>query len=162
MKIGYLPVIFALLSFIPGDNDPVNDFQKLKQLTGGTWVMQGKNRQVCEQWKQKDAHTLVGQGFYIQATDTSWQESVELILRDNTLTFISTVIDQNQGKSIFFRYAGSENSAFTFSNPEHDFPQNIAYQFIGKDSLHAWISGRQGGKERESHFYYRRRKAYLK
>jgi hypothetical protein len=156
MKIGYLPAVFAFLSFIPGDNDPANDFRKLKQLTGGTWIMQGKTRQVCEQWKQKDAHTLAGRGFYVQANDTSWQESVELVLQNNILSYISTVIDQNEGKSVLFRYAGSENGAITFSNPQHDFPQNITYQFIGKDSLHAWISGRQNGKAREAHFYYKR------
>lgn len=156
MKKWYVPLAACALFAFVADTSR-DSFQRLKQLAGGTWVQKGNTRQVCERWMVKDDHTLTGRGFYVRGTDTSWQEQVQLALAGDSLTYTSVVANQNDGTAVVFRLIPSESNVFTFTNPQHDFPQHISYQFIGKDSLHAWISGQAGGRERRVDFYYARK-----
>jgi len=55
-----------------------------------------------------------------------------------------------------FRSSAITDTSIVFSNPDHDFPQTIAYIRIGSDSLLARIAGEQGGQPREVQFPYRR------
>ncbi|NCI46061.1 DUF6265 family protein [Sediminibacterium soli] len=156
MKYSFYLLVAACICSFTTDN-PKAAFEKLKQLAGGTWVMQGRSKLICEQWKIKDNNTLSSNGFSIRAKDTIWQERVELVLKSNHLSYISAVANQNEGNAVAFKYTGEDNGVFTFSNAGHDFPQHINYEFINKDSLHAWINGKQEGKEARVDFYYRRK-----
>jgi uncharacterized protein DUF6265 len=48
------------------------------------------------------------------------------------------------------------DSAVTFENPSHDFPQRIIYRRRGADSLLARVEGMRGGQLRGSDYPYRR------
>lgn len=51
---------------------------------------------------------------------------------------------------------GMINAAVRFSNPDHDFPQEIIYELMGDGALRASIHGAVGGKERWVTWVYRR------
>ena len=49
-----------------------------------------------------------------------------------------------------------EETALTFENPAHDFPQRDIYRKVRNDSLRARIEGTQNGRPRGSDFPYAR------
>ena len=146
--------IAMLLSFRSAQ--PGTNFETLYKLAGGTWVMQTKKGTPCERWTKQNAHKLTNRSWKTTGTDTTWLENVELERKGNSISYNSLVSDQNGGQRIPFTLVEAKNGRFTFSNPAHDFPQTIVYEFIGKDSLHAWIDGKPNGKEKRLDFYYAR------
>jgi len=48
------------------------------------------------------------------------------------------------------------DSSLIFENLKHDFPQRVAYQRRGGDSLLAWIEGPAGGQIKRFEFHYHR------
>lgn len=153
-KLFVILVLFALTSF---SSPQPSAFQQLHALAGGTWVMKTTRGLLCEEWKKENARQIRSRAFKVSGTDTTWLETVHLEQKGNSITYTSTVKDQNAGQAIPFTLISSENGKFIFSNPEHDFPQRIIYHFITNDSLHAWIEGTINNKERRSDFYYSRK-----
>ena len=153
-KIFSLIVVVTLISFI--EVRQTNTFNELHALTGGTWVMKTKKGFLCERWEKKNNHTISNQAFQITGVDTTKLEQVDIVEKNNEINYISTVANENEGKPITFKLTGSKDGQYVFSNPEHDFPQRIIYQFMSKDSLHAWIDGTYKGKESRKDFYYSR------
>lgn len=51
-----------------------------------------------------------------------------------------------------FKLTSFENDIAIFENPDHDFPQKVAYKFVTQDSLQAWIEGEQNGKSKKIEF----------
>lgn len=131
-------------------------FKPLHQLSGGTWKMKTAKGFICEQWKKKGDTELNGRSFRVNGTDTVVEENAQLMLKDGYVYYIPTVNGQNGGKPVSFKLASAYKGIYMFSNPEHDYPQVVAYQFAGKDSLNAWIDGTIGGKKKRVDFHYRR------
>jgi hypothetical protein len=154
MKNIILPAVLLLLSFTPITQQ--DSFKPLFQLTGGTWKMKTTKGYTCEQWKKISDTELSGYGFKIAGRDTTGEEQVQLMIKDNYVYYIPTVNGQNDGKPTLFKLTSSYNGIYLFSNPEHDYPQVVAYQFVGKDSLNAWIDGNLYGKKKRIDFHYRR------
>lgn len=55
-----------------------------------------------------------------------------------------------------FRATAPFDSAITFSNPAHDFPQRVIYRRVGNDTLIARVEGMRNGQVRGIDFPYRR------
>jgi hypothetical protein len=153
-KILFACLLFLSVSFSVRQS---TTFQQLYVLTGGVWVMKTSKGALCEEWKKQGTAKLSNRAFKVNGADTGWLETVDLEQKGNTITYTSTVKDQNTGKAVPFTLISSEDGKFVFSNPQHDFPQRIIYHFITRDSLHAWIEGTSKGKEHRSDFYYSRR-----
>lgn len=157
MKKAALFLAILFVGFVT--NDTQSEFQQLSALTGGIWVMKTKKGVLlCERWKKINSNKYSSQGFKVSGNDTTWLEQVELVRTGNTINYVSLVKDQNEGKAVPFRLIEAANNQFVFSNPEHDYPQRIIYHFVSQDSLHAWIDGKNNGKDARSDFYYSRRK----
>jgi hypothetical protein len=58
--------------------------------------------------------------------------------------------------STTFRSIHVSDSLLVFEDPAHDFPQRVAYQRQGTDSLLAWIEGTANGQTRRISFPYAR------
>jgi hypothetical protein len=153
-----LPAI--LLSFTVAKQSTL--FGKLHILAGGTWVMRTKVSAICEEWKLKNNIQLTSRSYRVKGKDTVQQETVLLSVQGNDIYYTSTVPNQNDAKPVPFKLVETKGMKFTFSNPQHDFPQRIIYEFVNKDSLHAWIEGTfisEGTtvpKEIRRDFYYSR------
>jgi hypothetical protein len=55
-----------------------------------------------------------------------------------------------------FRATTLTDRTVVFENRQHDFPQQVAYERRGTDSLLAWIAGPMNGQERRIEFAYAR------
>jgi len=153
-KICLAALAFALLAFtIQSQQD---SFKPLHQLVGGTWKMKTAKGYTCEQWKKVSETELSGKGFKLNGADTVLGESVQLTIKGNNILYIPTVEGQNDGKPVEFRLTSVYKNTYQFTNPSHDYPQIVAYQLIGKDSLNAWIDGEMNGAKKRIDFRYKR------
>ncbi len=120
--------------------------------------MKTKTGFTCEQWKMINPNELQSSGFDVVGSRTIVEEKVKLIKNRAGIFYIPTVLNQNGGKEVRFKLTSAANGQFVFSNPTHDFPQRIVYQFASKDVLHAWVDGKVKGKFVKQDFYYKRGK----
>jgi len=149
-----LPFIALLLcGFTTADN-----FKTISGLTGGTWQMKTKNGYICERWTKVSNNELKSTGFLVKGKDTTILEHVQLISKTDGIFYIPIVNGQNGGQPTSFKLKVSANNEFIFSNPQHDFPQRVAYKFITSDSVYAWVDGQKNGKYSKENFYYKRGK----
>lgn len=131
---------------------------KVKQLEWliGTWENQTQKGSIYERWTKVNAQKLMAESFKIENGDTLVLETVSLIQEADSLFFIPTVENQNEGKVIRFSLKEMTDSKMVFTNPEHDFPQVISYTQINQDSLVAEISGKQDSGQNKRLFPMKR------
>jgi len=153
MKITLACIFVLACAFRPSQQQP---FQQLHTLAGGVWQMKSKKGAVCERWQKINDVEMRSQGFRVSGNDTIMQEHVQLIQKGDDIYYISTVSNQNEGKPVSFKLSEIKDHRFTFTNPEHDYPQFIVYDIISRDSLHAWTDGKSNGKDLKIDFYYKR------
>ena len=153
-KIFLLPAFLIIHVFTTSFQQKT--FLQLHALAGGTWVMKTKKEFLMERWIKINDSLLTNQAYQINGSDTTLLEHVALNRIGNEINYVSLVAQENKGKAVLFKLIETNKSQFTFSNPEHDFPQHIVYHLISKDSLHAWIDGKMNGKRVKKDFFYYR------
>ncbi len=139
----------ALCSFISADN-----FSPLYKLVGGTWEMKKKDGYTCERWVKINTNELKSIAFKIKDKDTSIYESVSLTNKNGVIAY--TVSGADNSAPVTFKLTSAKNNQYIFSDPTHDFPQRVVYQFVKPDSIHAWVDGKYEGKIIKVDFYYNR------
>jgi hypothetical protein len=88
-----------------------------------------------EVWKRAGKN-LEGAGYMHAGETYSQTESLEIVVSDSTLAYRAIVPDQNAGRAISFPLSSYSDSTLVFTNPEHDFPNVIAYHFLSDSLLH--------------------------
>lgn len=152
----------AIVSSCNNAPEPVNNsltterkfplFEKLNWL-GGTWSMTTLKGTAYEVWVKKNDSTYAGRSFFVSGTDTVPQETMQLVeTSKDTLLFIPTVVDQNEGKPVTFVMTSSDDNTLVFENPKHDFPQKVSYRQVTRDSMFAEISGLVNGTKQQQGF----------
>lgn len=134
-----------------------NSIKKFDWLKG-TWMMKKKNGGVImENWLVSNDSTLSGESLNFSVTGASRvTETLQLVFRNNTYYYISTVKDQNNNQPVAFTITSYSENGFVAENLMHDFPKRIIYQLINKDSIHAFIDGGPAMPDKKSDFYYSR------
>ena len=122
----------------------------------GTWVMTTRKDALYEQWARENDTLLTGRSFLVRKTDTIPLETIRLVQEGDSLFYIPTVPDQNEGKPVRFTLIRADSGRFIFANPGHDFPQKIVYQLISDDSITAVTEGNENGTLRRITFGFRR------
>lgn len=149
MKNTFLVVAF-LLCYNAVYTQKINVFQWMI----GNWKIQTPQGTIVEIWQVKNDSTLQGKSLFVKSTgDSILQETIEMAFRNGDWFYIPTVVNQNAGKPISFKVIFLRVNEFISENPEHDFPQRIAYRRI-KQSLYATIEGKRSGKFGKQNFDY--------
>lgn len=118
----------------------------------GTWKINNGTTQVIEEWQQRNDSTFAGKSCLVKNNkDTIPQETIDLAFRNGSWYYIPTVKNQNNGQAVFFQLIFIRGSEFICENPEHDFPQRIAYRRIG-NQLFASIEGKKNGRYSKQNF----------
>ncbi|MFY7839354.1 MAG: DUF6265 family protein [Lacibacter sp.] len=118
----------------------------------GSWKINTGSGSIIEEWQITNDSTLNGKSYFIKnATDTIPQETIELAYRNGNWYYIPTVKNQNNGQPVSFTLIFLRGTEFISQNPEHDFPQRIAYRRIG-NQLFASIEGKRNGKYSKQNF----------
>ena len=134
---------------------PDSELHKAEWLLG-TWENKTSRGSIYERWTRKSDLEFAGLSYRMNQTDTVILETIRLVENADGMFYIPTVPNQNQGKPVTFSLKSITSSGMEFSNPAHDFPQEISYTRITPDSLVAEISGMRNGTLRRQTFPMKR------
>jgi hypothetical protein len=125
----------------------------------GCWEARSTRRVVQELWLPPVGGTLVGVSRTVRrgATADGDQmvefEYLRIVPRDGRWVYVA----QPSGRPpTEFTASAAGDTAVTFTNLAHDFPQQILYRRVGADSLVARVEGSANGQERGIEFRYAR------
>jgi hypothetical protein len=119
----------------------------------GCWEQSAGARLIEEQWMRPRAGLMLGVSRTVVGDSLREYEQVALFQRGEHLVYAATPARQAPAE---FASTAVSDSAVTFENPAHDFPQRIIYRRRGADSLIARVEGMRGGQLRGRDFAYRR------
>lgn len=128
------------------------DLKQFDWLTGSWRGTDGGNT-IVESWARVDASTLEGMGYFIVGKDTVVTELMRIQQFGDHWAFVAVI---NGGHPVLFTLIESGDGRLVFENTEHDFPQRVAYNRVGKDSILAWIEGEQDGETMRQEFPMKR------
>lgn len=137
------------LGFAPRQRDSI---ERVRWLTG-CWEATNTQRTVYEQWTPPQAHAMLGTGRTVRGDSLIEYELVVLREQGDRLAYQAHPSGQ---PGATFLSTSLSDSAVTFENLQHDFPQRIGYERHGADSLVAWINGPREGAIRRIVFPYKR------
>lgn len=117
----------------------------------GTWLRTdlSEDRSGEERWWLDEDGNLTGLGTSRRGDTVVFQERLRIEVRDGQLHYVADV--SGNPHPVYFRLTELDDDSFAFENPEHDFPQRIAYRRVG-DELLAQVSA----GERVIEFRFRR------
>jgi hypothetical protein len=125
------------------------EIAKLSWLAG-CWASEGGEPGSGEHWTSLAGETMLGTSRTVKQGKTVEFEFMELRhLSDGRLAFIAH--PSGQRTTVFPALRISE-SEVVFENPEHDFPQRVAYARDGESKLRARIEGNRKGTLRVIEF----------
>ena len=106
----------------------------------GTWKIE--NEESYEHWDRLNNDHLRGISYSNKNGQISISEYIEIVKTEKGMLYRATVVNQNEGKEISFRLTKTD-SAFTFENPDHDFPRKIVYQKLTDTEVFVDVSDGQ-------------------
>ena len=118
----------------------------------GRWENNSSEGNLSESWKKLNDSTFFGESYFVIENDTVFAETIQLEERNEKLSYIVTVPNQNEEKPVSFELTKNSQHQLIFENPNHDYPNKIIYNQIGADSLVAEISGMKEGKLKNEFF----------
>lgn len=118
----------------------------LDQLVG-TW--QSEDGKSFERWTKENHGRYHSMAYVLNGQDTLVNEQADIYEESGHWIFDNLVSGQNHGKRIRFVSSFVNERAIQFSNPEHDFPNEIHYSLPDQEHVHAFIVGNneKGGKD---------------
>ncbi len=119
----------------------------------GCWLRESGSLVTEEHWMAPRAGTMIGMSRTTRGDRTVEWEHLRIESRGDSLLYIATPSGQRETA---FHATLTSDSAATFENPAHDFPQRIHYRRIGADSLLARIDGMRQGQARAIDLNFRR------
>jgi hypothetical protein len=152
-------VFLALWAILYTPTEPSPTFKKLYALQGSWSMLNKKGSYTCEYWKKTSATSLSGKSFFVNAKDTTAFETVQLEEKPTGIFYTITATNEDATKAVTFKLTNNNGNKFVFENPTHNFPKMIVYDFIGKDSIHAYMGDGKEGSSKTAHFYYKKQKS---
>lgn len=144
-------VLLALGAANSGGEPPEEGVGRVVWLQG-CWQVTSDARTVEEQWMAPRGDSMVGMSRTVREGTLAEYELV--IIRTRGAALVYTAHPSGQASAEFTATIVSDKRV-VFENLQHDFPQRIGYERDGP-SLHAWVEGSRGGRERRIEFPYAR------
>ncbi len=111
----------------------------------GCWSSDGREAESGEQWMAPAGGTMLGVARTVRDSKTVAYEFLRIQEKDGTLVYVASPSGQSTTEFPLERITEDE---VVFANPEHDFPQRIAYRRASDTSLLARIEGTVDGELR--------------
>ena len=154
-----LLMFIAMCGLFSCQSPPAEELQKVPAefdwLTG-KWQRTTEKSITIESWHRLNEQNYQGNSVRLRKTtgDTAFVESLMLTKMSGKWYYLAKVPENRL--PIAFEMTESGESRFTFENPQHDFPQRIAYQPIGKDSLTVVVNNPNDSTSRPINFRFSR------
>jgi hypothetical protein len=125
------------------------DLDSLRWLAG-CWASDGDEPGSGEQWTRPAGGSMLGVSRTIRDGKTTAFEFMRIIESEHgELHYIAAPSGQSSTVFVMSSISGSE---VIFENPDHDFPQRVAYRHLPDSRLMAWIDGTVDGQRRRVEF----------
>ena len=149
-----LPIILVALLISCKNNSSEKKFDKLDKMNWliGNWEQKLPDGTLKETWTKENDSTFSGDSYFINTKDTVHFENIKLAQTAEQLTYIATVVGQNNDEPVAFKLTSDADNTFTFENPAHDYPKKITYKKVNETNLLATISGKQQGKDSQESY----------
>jgi uncharacterized protein YciI len=103
----------------------------------GTWKME--NADIYERWDKLGDHSMKGFSYKLDDGQMVVSEYLDITAESDKTVYTAAVLNQNEGKGIEFVLTKSD-SAYTFENPDHDFPRKIVYRKLSNTEISVMVS----------------------
>ena len=114
--------------------------------------MDVENVEVYEEWQLVNENELIGISYSIE--DGVKKITENLYLKKFADRWAYVAIPKNQNPTLFVLIEHSPKK-FLFENKEHDFPQNISYEFHKDGRMTAAIQGEVNGEIKRKEFSFK-------
>ena len=148
-----LPMAVAALGCLGFAAPQGHSIDRVRWLTG-CWEAVNAHRTIHEQWTAPQGRVMLGTARTLRRDSLTEFEFVVLREKGSRLSYEAHPSGQ---RGATFLSVALGDSAVTFENLQHDFPQRVGYTRRGADSVVTWISGPSGATTRRIEFPYRRR-----
>jgi len=130
----------------PLPSSPTTPEAPLLQRLPGAWVHEEPESDYSfeEHWGELVDGRLSGTGIVRDGKDTIMIEHLAIQVTDSGTWYSARIPTQNDGDPVFFRMEQDVDS-LVFANPDHDYPQRIAYLPQADGSWHVRLNGMRNG-----------------
>ena len=137
------------------NTEPIQENPLVFDRLVGTW--KSENGKSFERWTRNPDGTYASVVYALNGKDTLFLERAKIYKDHEKWVFENTVSGQNDGKAVKFMAGTVNEKTVQFSNPEHDFPNDINYTLPDDNTVNAFIVGKnQKGGHDTIPFNYKR------
>ena len=116
----------------------------------GCWAGNVNQRDFREQWSPLRGGVLLGVGSTVFQAKLQSYEFLRIEPRADGVYYVAIPSGQKEDAfKLISITTDDKDTIFTFSNPEHDFPQRIIYRRATEGWLYATIEGKLKGEDRQ-------------
>ncbi len=123
----------------------------------GIWSDISENSQKREEWQWVGENHLRGKGFVLMNKDTTFIESLEIKVVDDTLRYFARIPGQVDEYAVIFTLSSRTPNILLFENQRYRYPQRIAYVLKSQIEMVSYIEGEDHGDYRKVESWYHRR-----
>lgn len=154
----FLSVILLLTGIISCKKNEIKpprpEFARVAWILG-SWEGRDSNSVYFEEWGKISDELFEGKAIVKVKDDTVFSERMTIEVLNSTVVY-RAIIGKNE--PVLFKLVSADEQMVSFSNPQHDFPQNIAYSIRPDGSLYAYVDGMAGKQYRKEEYFYNQRK----
>ncbi len=148
----FISVLIVTVGCFVRNGNPAGQVNWLR----GKWEVKATGTVLYEEWVKTGEGDLSGISYYLKGTDTVTLEWMTLTRNRDRLIFTAKTAGQNDGDPVSFPASRVGPDELIFTNRSHDFPQNISYRSVTRDSMVAEISGTVSGQFKSRVFEMKR------
>lgn len=158
LTLSAMLVSYAQAQTPPASAPPldINSVASLAWLDG-CWNGNVNQREFREQWSPLRGEMLLGTSSTVYQGKTSSFEFLRIESRPDGVFYVALPGGRNETAfKLVSAVTDDRDAIFTFSNPEHDFPQRIIYRRGTEGWLYATVEGKYKGEDRQVIYPMRR------
>lgn len=143
MKIILFCMLFTALTIAQQD--------AILKLFPGKWKMETDKSKIYEEWKVVNQNELIGKSYSVDNGVEAISEILYLKKFGDQWAYVAVPEGQNISLFALVKYTSKK---LIFENKEHDFPQQISYEFHKDGKLTAAIEGNLNGEFKRKEFSF--------
>ena len=143
MKIILFCMLFTALTIAQQD--------AILKLFPGKWKMETDKSKIYEEWQVVNQNELIGKSYSVDNGVEAISEILYLKKFGDQWAYVAVPEGQNISLFALVKYTSKK---LIFENKEHDFPQQISYEFHKDGKLTAAIEGNLNGEFKRKEFSF--------
>ena len=153
LKIAYFKIFFLILAGQTMGQD-IQDLSQFEFMLG-TWSAEFPSGAYYESWTKESDTKFTGAAYTMRDGDSTLSETLSLEILDDGVHegvyYIALPVLQD---TTYFEMVAGTNEDAEFQNPNHDFPQIIAYKKVDADRMYVVIGSLDPNVDKQIDFNF--------